>query len=100
MSKDHRNFGLDVMRAIAILLVVFAHYFATTPLGLGGYCDVEIFFVLSGFLIGNILIRSFQSQGATVPSLRGFCTCLSSWRSKVALAGATRPLSLSSWCGW
>lgn len=72
MSKDHRNFGLDLMRATAILLVIFGHYFATTPLGLGGYCGVEIFFVLSGFLIGNLLIRSFQTRGPTVATLRSF----------------------------
>lgn len=72
MNKDHRNFGLDILRATAILLVVFAHYFASTPLEAGGLPGVEIFFVLSGFLIGNILIRSFQNQGPTAGTLRVF----------------------------
>ena len=58
-------FGLDVMRATAILLVLLSHaaiWFASCEpifnLGcLGGYFGVELFFVLSGFLIGGILLR-------------------------------------------
>jgi peptidoglycan/LPS O-acetylase OafA/YrhL len=72
MAKSDRNFGLDVMRATAILLVVFAHYFASTPLQRCGLPGVEIFFVLSGFLIGDILIRSLQEQGATPATLGTF----------------------------
>src|ERR1700683_4648133 len=72
MAISGRNFGLDVMRATAILLVVFAHYFASTPLQGGGLLGVEIFFVLSGFLIGDILIRSLQHDGATPATLKTF----------------------------
>jgi peptidoglycan/LPS O-acetylase OafA/YrhL len=56
-----RNFGLDLLRAIAITLVVASHV-ASPLVGLGAY-GVELFFVLSGFLIGGILIRSVASQG-------------------------------------
>jgi peptidoglycan/LPS O-acetylase OafA/YrhL len=70
--KEHRNFGLDVVRAAAILLVIFSHYLASTPLTNGGLPGVEMFFVLSGFLIGNILIRSFQGHGTTFQTLRDF----------------------------
>ena len=63
-----RNFGLDILRASAILFVVFNHicnYFITFPqstlLGdIGGVLGVEIFFVLSGFLIGRILMKEFD----------------------------------------
>ncbi len=72
MSDHSRNFGLDVMRATAILLVLFAHYFASTSLKWGGFLGVEVFFVLSGFLIGNILIRSLQADGATIATVRTF----------------------------
>ncbi len=65
-----RVFGLDVMRAIAILIVVDAH----ASVALGKYYrgafwhhlvpdGVELFFVLSGFLIGGILIRSYEKKG-------------------------------------
>jgi peptidoglycan/LPS O-acetylase OafA/YrhL len=72
MRATSRNFGLDVMRATAILLVVFAHYFASTPLMAAGLPGVEIFFVLSGFLIGDILVRSLQEKGVTIETYRTF----------------------------
>jgi len=55
MQSQNRNFGLDVVRATAIILVMVSHYIA--PLAsVGGY-GVELFFVLSGYLIGGILYR-------------------------------------------
>src|SRR5665213_4546792 len=61
-----RVLGLDVARSGAIGLVVLAHYslalrqwFNSDPLIYGlGYFGVELFFALSGFLIGGIVIRS------------------------------------------
>ncbi|RIV21493.1 acyltransferase [Fibrisoma montanum] len=70
VSHVPRVFGLDVMRAAAILIVVDAH--ATVALKdyyRGGFWHVllpdgvELFFVLSGFLIGGILIRSYEKKG-------------------------------------
>lgn len=46
--------GLDGLRAIAVLLVVFFHQ---ELLGIG-WIGVQIFFVLSGFLITRILVQS------------------------------------------
>ncbi len=65
-----RNFGLDVLRATAILFVLFNHilnYFITfhrsTIWGdTFGILGVELFFVLSGFLIGRILLTSFRKD--------------------------------------
>ncbi|WP_242131744.1 acyltransferase family protein [Aestuariivivens marinum] len=62
-NNTPRIFGLDVMRAIAIAMVVLSH---TTYIFQGyrlpgmkmlGIEGVELFFVLSGFLIGGILLR-------------------------------------------
>lgn len=61
-----RIFGLDFFRSVAILLVVFSHGMQLLPdysdvanfLSIFSYLGVELFFVLSGFLIGRILIKS------------------------------------------
>ena len=55
---ENRRFypALDGLRAIAVLMVFFEHYFAPYHLTLNwGWCGVDIFFVLSGFLITGIL---------------------------------------------
>lgn len=60
---ENRIYGLDILRALAILFVVFGHgksllpevtYPTITYLTFDG---VAMFFVLSGFLIGGILLR-------------------------------------------
>ncbi len=57
---DNRNFGLDLIRALSITLVLLSHTFIFNTVELGVW-GVEVFFVLSGFLIGQILIRDFQN---------------------------------------
>lgn len=60
MSNSHqRNFGLDFARALAISLVVASH-FGHSSFGELGFWGVELFFALSGFLIGQILWRNFS----------------------------------------
>jgi peptidoglycan/LPS O-acetylase OafA/YrhL len=63
VQSSKRIFGLDIMRALAVFLVVFGHMLqhAKPPDWLGhfgrlGILGVEIFFVLSGFLIGGIIV--------------------------------------------
>jgi peptidoglycan/LPS O-acetylase OafA/YrhL len=54
-------FGLDGLRAFAVLAVVFYHLFPT--LLPGGYIGVDIFFVVSGFLITTLLIGEQVKKG-------------------------------------
>jgi peptidoglycan/LPS O-acetylase OafA/YrhL len=70
-TKD-RVFGLDLLRFIAIVLVVMGHArwmtekFPTPVRALlhgSGILGVELFFVLSGFLIGGILLKQFEKNG-------------------------------------
>lgn len=68
-SPDHRIFGLDLMRAVAIVMVVLSHaddlwaaWFPYDP-GLSRVDGVDLFFVLSGYLIGGILLRYTALEG-------------------------------------
>jgi len=61
---------LDGVRTIAVLMVVFHHWYTRpTNFHLSGAMGVGLFFVLSGFLISNILLKqqaAFQSGVAGV----------------------------------
>ncbi|MBL7964282.1 MAG: acyltransferase [Flavobacteriales bacterium] len=65
-----RIFGLDVMRAVAILWVVLSHgddlLAAHWPLrpGTTGFDGVDLFFVLSGYLVGGLVLRACVQGGA------------------------------------
>jgi len=65
-----RRFRPDVqgLRAIAILLALVYH--AGIPPFTGGYVGIEVFFVISGFVITGLLLRERESTGHT--SLRNF----------------------------
>ena len=53
--------GLDGLRAIAILAVLVFHYLpGVLP---GGYLGVDVFFVVSGFLITTLLLRELDRHG-------------------------------------
>jgi len=61
ITQNNRSFGLDLIRAIAIVLVLISHF--VHKLEVLGFWGVELFFVLSGFLIGQILWRNYEKQG-------------------------------------
>ncbi len=58
-----RNQALDVLRGIAILLVMGFHDDYFRILGRGGWIGVDLFFVLSGFLISGLLFSEYQRFG-------------------------------------
>jgi peptidoglycan/LPS O-acetylase OafA/YrhL len=70
IDAEDRSFRPDVegLRAIAVSLVVLFHT-RLLPVT-GGYIGVDVFFVLSGFLITGLLLRERLSTGTT--SLPGF----------------------------
>lgn len=53
-----RIYGLDALRALAVVLVLIYHL---VPSALpGGFLGVDVFFVVSGFLITGLLIKSWR----------------------------------------
>ena len=64
-APSDRRFRPDVegLRAVAILLVVLYH--AHVPGLTGGYIGVDVFFVISGFVITGLLLRERSGTGRT-----------------------------------
>lgn len=59
---------LDGLRAICVTAVIAYH--SNVPAMKGGYIGVDVFFVLSGYLITTLLVREFDSSNRI--ALRGF----------------------------
>src|SRR5580692_1686893 len=59
---------IQAMRALAVSLVVLYH--ANIPGIHGGFLGVDVFFVVSGFVITNVLLRERASKGTN--SIPGF----------------------------
>lgn len=62
-ASGPRHFRPDIqgLRAVAILLVILFH--AEVPGVTGGYVGVDVFFVISGFLITGQLLREVERRG-------------------------------------
>lgn len=75
---DNRVFGLDILRAVAIFLVVLSHAVVFLPTNyekITGYMvfdGITMFFVLSGFLIGTIYIKIIEKNRVTANVLLDF----------------------------
>jgi peptidoglycan/LPS O-acetylase OafA/YrhL len=67
-TRDHIIGEVQGLRAIAVLSVLIYHLWpAALP---GGYVGVDVFFVISGYLITGSLIREFEAKGRI--SILGF----------------------------
>ena len=108
--------ALDGLRAIAVLLVVDVHITGTflpsirTTFLPGGFLGVDIFFVLSGFLITSILVREFERSDTIkmgrfylgrvlrlMPALAAFLVVQVLWTWSIGVPGTTeRPAALAA----
>lgn len=52
------RYDIGFLRAIAVLIVVFFHY--EIPFFQGGFAGVDVFFVISGFLMTSIILKGFN----------------------------------------
>ena len=88
MRTDERLPGfrpdIEGLRGIAILIVVLFH--CGLPGFSGGFVGVDVFFVLSGFLITGLLVKEIQNTSQSVfitPFSRRCitvpCTCSNRW---------------------
>ncbi|MFM1854106.1 MAG: hypothetical protein RL164_1424 [Bacteroidota bacterium] len=75
---ENRVFGLDILRFIAIFMVLLGHSLILAPQSVKKvvnpflYDGVAIFFVLSGFLIGGILLKVLNKGAASWAGLIDF----------------------------
>ncbi|MFU8945393.1 acyltransferase family protein [Mycetocola zhadangensis] len=60
--KQKHKFRADIqgLRAFAVIVVIFDHMFHWPS---GGFVGVDVFFVISGFLITGLLIREWERSG-------------------------------------
>lgn len=71
-----RSLSLDLLRSAAIVMVLFTHIYDPSDIPIwglerlfsglkkGGWLGVDLFFVLSGFLIAGLLFNEFQRYGS------------------------------------
>jgi peptidoglycan/LPS O-acetylase OafA/YrhL len=72
-----RNVGLDLMRLVAVVLVLGRHLLPSSNTSCvfqlwhtGGWIGVDMFFVLSGFLVSGLLFEEYKRRGSV--NLRKF----------------------------
>jgi peptidoglycan/LPS O-acetylase OafA/YrhL len=98
--------SLDGLRAVSIALVTLSHLLGTQGFPLGaqslaaigdlGYLGVRVFFVISGYLITNLLIAEHDRAGSI--SLRGFYV-RRAYRILPAAYAMIASVALASWVG-
>lgn len=80
------------MRALAVIAVILAH---TTGLPIGGFVGVDVFFVISGFLITGLLLHEHERTGRI--SLAGFFGRRIKRIAPAALVVLAATTALASW---
>ncbi len=66
-SKNYRLRELDFLRGVAILLVLFRHQLLFSFAHTMGWIGVDLFFVLSGFLVSGLLFREYSATQKIQP---------------------------------
>ncbi|TPE44090.1 acyltransferase [Pontibacter mangrovi] len=56
--------GLDFLRGIAVIGVMLTHTSLHNPISRAGWMGVDLFFVLSGFLVSGLIFTEYKQTGA------------------------------------
>ena len=65
MNEKTFRFDIQSLRAVSVLLVIFYHFnfsIEDIPLFSGGFIGVDIFFIISGYVIANLILTEIQEQ--------------------------------------
>jgi peptidoglycan/LPS O-acetylase OafA/YrhL len=94
--------ALDGLRGLMTILVIVSHYFAEVPHGftavMVGWIAVDMFFVLSGFLIGRLILeRRDHANFFVVFYLRRFCRTIPPYVVTVLVLFALLALIQKPW---
>ncbi len=69
INKNNRLRELDFLRGIAIILVLLNHKHLFDFTQTVGWVGVDLFFVLSGFLVSGLLFKEYIKFGNIKPLL-------------------------------
>jgi peptidoglycan/LPS O-acetylase OafA/YrhL len=61
-SRTGRQPGIDALRGLAVLLVICRHWNINNFLGHAGWMGVDLFFVISGFLVSGLLFSEYEKH--------------------------------------
>ena len=65
MNEKTFRFDIQSLRAVSVLLVIFYHFnfsISDVPLFSGGFIGVDIFFIISGYVISNLILTEIKNQ--------------------------------------
>ncbi len=67
LNRDKRQSEIDFLRGLAVFLVLMRHYQYIPFLQNVGWIGVDLFFVISGFLISGLLFKEYKTTGTIKP---------------------------------
>src|SRR5690242_7608441 len=70
VSDSYRS-DIDGLRAVAVMAVVIFHAFPDEKWLTGGFIGVDVFFVISGYLISKILILEIEQNRFSLAAFYG-----------------------------